>query len=84
MANLGNDIVADLLGKLKDRSLKVRAQEEGQEGLILAIRKHLEKGEEMGVGAGKGGPVAAGVRSSGLEADTLASGQVEECARGVG
>ena len=57
VANLGNDIVADLLGKLKDRSLKVRAQEEGQEGLILAIREQLEKGEEMGVGAGKGGLV---------------------------
>ena len=84
VANLGNDIVADLLGKLKHRSLKVRAQEEGEEGLILAICEELEKGVEMGVGAGKGGPVAAGVRSSGLEADTLASGQVEECARGVG
>ena len=38
----------------------------------------------MRVGSGDGGPVAAGVGSSSLEADTLASGEVEEGTRGVG
>ena len=84
VANLGNDIVPNFLGKLKHRSLNVRAQEEGQEGLILTICVELKEGVQMRVGSGKGGPVAAGVRSSSLEADTLASGEVEEGTRGVG
>ena len=84
VANLGNDIVPNFLSKLKHRSLNVRAQEEGQEGLIVAICQQLKKGVEMRVGRSKSGPVAAGVRSSSLEADTLASGKVEEGTRGVG
>ena len=35
VANLGNDIVADLLGKLKDRGLGVGVKQERQEGLVL-------------------------------------------------
>ena len=84
VANLGNDIVANLLGKLKHRSLKMRAKEEGQESLIVTICQQLKKGVEMRVGRSKGGPVTAGVRSSRLEADTLASGKVEKGTRGVG
>ena len=84
VANLVKDIVPDLLGKQKHGSLKVRAQEESQEGLIVAICQQLKKGVEMRVGRSKSGPVAAGVRSSSLEADTLASCKVEKGTRGVG
>ena len=84
VANLVKDTVPDLLGKQKHGSLKVRAQEESQEGLILAICVEMKEGVQMRVGSGEGGPVAAGVGSSSLEADTLASGEVDEGTRGVG
>ena len=61
VAHLGNDIIANLLGKLKHWGLCVGAQQESKEGLVLPIRVHLKEGVEVWAGAGKGGPVAAGV-----------------------
>ena len=84
VANLSNDIVANLLGKLKHWGLCVGAQQECQEGLILPICVHLKEGVEVWVGAGKGGPVAAGVRGGSFEPGTLPCGKVDESARGVG
>ena len=84
VANLGNDIVADLLGKLKDRGLGVGVKQERQEGLVLSNCVQMKEGVEMRVGAGKGGPVAAGVGGSNFEPSALPSGEVKEGSRGVG
>ena len=71
------------LGQGQDRCLGPGVQQEGHELLGLGPGHLLEEGEEVGVGGEEEGPVVGGGHHGGREADTLASGEVQEGARGA-